>query len=457
MTKAKVGVKILLQLNITFIFGGKFMKKVIATLLASAMVFSALGGLVACGGDDGDDKNTLVVWAPQAAIAGYESLVAGWKEANPDYAGLNVIFTAVDEGEAETKLNTDAGKGADVFFFEAGQINGLQEKNLLQGLGATVTAEIKARDLEADYNPILTNGVAMAFPTTADNGYFLWYDNTVISDEQAETLDGILAAAKAADKNVMFDYANGWYLPSFWFGAGLKMDYEGDTYVTDIDSAKGQEVAKAVNKYLGPTDNKLSGNNKACIIKHASNFNTEIGDGFASGTVAAGIIGTWVADDIQKKMASATRVDGATYDDIKCAKLPTYTLGNEQVQMGSFMGDKYCGVNAQKKTGNIEASISLANYFTNENGQRVRFEKTQAAPTNRNLRESEAVTANKAIVAVYEQNKEGGYLQLQQSSNFWTSWETFGNGLYKGTAAGATLADADVLTALTTLATTIKT
>lgn len=435
------------------------MKKMLSVLLASAMAISAVGSLAACGNDN--DK-TLVVWAPQAAIAGYESLISEWKAANPDYADFNVTFTAVDEGETETKLNTDASNGADVYFFEAGQIAGLQEKNLLQNLGADITAEIKARDAESWYNPIMNGANAMAFPTTADNGYFLWYDSTVFTEDDVKSLDTMVTKAKAQNKNIMFDYANGWYIPSFWFGgAGCTMDYVEEDYVTTIDNDTGKEVAKAVNALLGPDGNKMA-NGNPCIIKQSKDFNSEIGTGFASGTVAAGVIGTWVAEDVQNKMTAGheayKRTDGATYDDIKCAKLPTFKVGNNEYQMGSFMGGKYCGVNAQKKTGNIGVAVSLANFLTGERGQTKRFETTKAGPTNNNVIATDAVKSDKALAALSAQNAAGGYLQLQQSSNFWTAWEAFGNGIYAGdTTTKATLTESALMTALTTLATTIKT
>ena len=61
------------------------MKKILATLLASAMAFTAIGGLAACGGSD-DSGPVLKVWCPQEAISGYEKIVPQFKEKYPDYA-----------------------------------------------------------------------------------------------------------------------------------------------------------------------------------------------------------------------------------------------------------------------------------------------------------------------------------------------------------------------------------
>ncbi len=404
------------------------MKKVLSVLLASATALTAMGGLTACGGD----SKTITVWAPTAAIAGYKSLVSDFKKDYPEYAEWDISFTPVDEGEAATKLNTDASSGADIFFFEAGQIQNLADKNVLRNLGESYTSEIKARDEENWYKWVLDDetGNALAFPTTSDNGWFLWYDSSFYTDpSEVATLDAMLAKAKSANKNVLFKYNDGWYIPTFWFGMGCKMDYEGTTYVTDVNSDKGKIAAQSAYNYLSPSKNLMK-NQKACIISN-SDMNSAVGTGFQDGSVVAAFQGTWIAKDIESKMETAT--GGRTYEDIKCVKCPTFTAGDEQVQMGSFMAGKYCGVNAKKSGGNIQLSMAFANYMTNERGQTVRYETSNAGPTNIKVLALDAVKNDKAIQAVRAQQAAGGYTQLAQSSQFWTSWETFGNGIYSGT------------------------
>lgn len=61
------------------------------------------------------------------------------------------------------------------------------------------------------------------YPMTADNGYFLYYDKSVLSEEDVQTLDGILAKANEAGKKVFMDVSNGWYIASFFLGAGCTL------------------------------------------------------------------------------------------------------------------------------------------------------------------------------------------------------------------------------------------
>lgn len=396
------------------------MKKLLSVTLAATMALGAVAGLAACGdGKKNSDGSVIKVWAPSAAITCYEELAAEFLKGeyqDGTYGDkYTVEFEAVAEGEVETKLSTDASTGADVFFFEQGQINNMFNKNLLQPLGASITTEIIARDTEAWYSGIMKDGVAYAYPTTGDNGWFMWYDSGFYSEEDVESLDTMMTKAAAANKNIMFDYGNGWYMPSFAMGLGCTMDYNAEgEYITDVDSANGLKAANAAYKYL----TQKCANGTAVIVKPSSDMNSEIPAGLKSGSLAAGFIGTWVASDMP--------------ESAKAVKAPTFTVAgdNTAYQMGSFMGGKYCGVNPQRN--NVDVSIALANYFTNAAGQEARFEATKAGPTNKTVAASEGVTADMGLSALIAQNDAGGYAQNNQSSGFWDAWAAFGNGIATG-------------------------
>lgn len=50
---------------------------------------------------------------------------------------------------------------------------------------------------------------------TADNGYFLYYDKNVLSDEDVQTMDGMLEALNAAGRSFSMELNSGWYLYTF--------------------------------------------------------------------------------------------------------------------------------------------------------------------------------------------------------------------------------------------------
>ena len=68
-----------------------------------------------------------------------------------------------------------------------------------------------------------------AFPETNDNGYYLVYDNSVVSAEQAATFEAVLEACKAAGKTFVMDAGNGYYSCVFAFTGGAIVDgFEAD-------------------------------------------------------------------------------------------------------------------------------------------------------------------------------------------------------------------------------------
>ena len=49
-----------------------------------------------------------------------------------------------------------------------------------------------------------------AYPYTADNGYFLYYDKNYLTETDVQTLDGILALAEENGKAISMDFSSGW-------------------------------------------------------------------------------------------------------------------------------------------------------------------------------------------------------------------------------------------------------
>lgn len=421
------------------------MKKLLATLLATTMAVSAVAGLAACG-DKGDGK-TLTVWAPAAAIDCYKERVKVWQQENEQYKDWEVKFVNKAEGEAETDLGIDPSAGADIFFFEAGQIATMESKAYLQKLTTEYSNLVKQRDSETTYGAVERDGRMLAFPCTSDNGYFLYYDKEFFTDaNDVKTLDGMLnkmqgktvtVDGKSTPVKIMFEYDNGYYEVSWFFGTGCVADWvdEDQTiYKTDVSTSEaGRAAARASIKYLGTYANNFQTGGTGAMLT-----------GFANGSVVAAFSGTWGAqgDDtgsLTDALRTASRI-GASEDYSKvigATKLPTFktTLDNgteKEYQMGSFVGGKYCGVNRYKSNvDTITASMSLANYFTNKEGQEARFDATEAGPSNLEVAQLDKVKNNMLVSALNAQNEAGGYPQLSQNG-LWDSMKAFGDGCFKG-------------------------
>lgn len=365
------------------------MKKLLSLVLALCLILSVGSALA--------ETVALKVWGSQDDQAMLQEMVEAFKAANPDKT-YDITFGVVGEPDAKTKYLEDPEAAADVFAFANDQLYDLLSADALYEVTLNKDAIIAANvagSIEA-----ASNGDHLyAYPMTADNGYFLYYDKSVISEEQVKTLDGILEASNAAGKKFFMDVSNGWYIASFFLPVGkLGLDENGKQ-TCDFNNEASVAAGEAI-KALTAHEAFLTGDDAILT-------------GGMGDTIAAGVSGTWNADAIKEKLG----------DNYAATKLPTYTANGEQVQMGSFAGFKLMGVNTMTQF--PEDAMALAEWLTNEENQLKRFEMRAMGPSNIKVSESEAVQANEALAALALQ-AQFAVSQKDVLGNYWSPAEAFG-------------------------------
>lgn len=344
----------------------------------------------------------LKVWGAQEDQALLAEMVESFKAANPDMP-VEVEFGVVGEPDAKTKYLEDPQAAADVFAFANDQIKDLVKAGALYEVTRNKDAIVAANGA-GSIEAATVNGELYAYPMTADNGYFLFYDKSVIDDEQVKTLDGILEASKAAGKKVLMQLSNGWYIASFFLGAGGKLGIDADGNQTcDFNNEQGIAAGEAIKAFAA---------HEAFMT---GDVNTMLPGGMGD-TIAAGVAGTWLTGAIQDKLG----------DNYAAAKLPTFTLKGEQAQMSSFAGYKLIGVNAL--TEYPEEAMALAEWLTNEENQLKRFEQRAMGPSNLKAAASEAVMANAALAALAAQ-AQYAVSQNDVLGNYWDPAAAFGTAM----------------------------
>ena len=286
---------------------------------------------------------------------------------------------------------------ADVFLYADDQLVDLVKADALYEVTRNADAIIAA-NTPGSINAASYEGTLYGYPMTSDNGYFLYYDKSVFTEEDLATLDGILAAANAAGKQVHMDVSNGWYLASFFLGNGCTLTIEDGKQVIDFNNEKGLAAAEAIRAFC---------NNSAFVTGDDSVLAGGIGD-----AIACGVSGTWMATAIQEKLG----------DNYGCCKLPTFTCAGEQVQMGSFLGCKIYGVNSL--TAYPVDAMELAEYLTNEAAQIERYKVLNYGPSNINALADETIAANLALQALSAQSEFA--VSQMVLGGFWTPAEAFG-------------------------------
>lgn len=323
---------------------------------------------------------------------------------------FNITIGVQSEATCKDDVLKDVEAAGDLFVFPDDQLPGLVEAGALQPVQATYTYDPKTENASQIVDAASVDGQLYAYPLTASNGYFLFYNKNLLSEDDVKSWDALLAAAEAQGKKVGMEVSGAWFMYGFFAGAGLEL-YLGDD---------GKNVCN-----WNATDTKYTGAdvataiNEICKSPAMVNCGNDDAQAFAlNGELIADVSGTWATSAYKE----------AYGDGYAAVKLPTFTVNGDQVQMGSFAGYKFLGVNAYSKQPGW--AMLLAEFLTSEESQAKIAAATGEGPSNTKAASDAAVIAEPALVALAEQSK---YATLQRvNDNFWGPGATLGQSLVEG-------------------------
>ena len=369
------------------------MKKIIAMLLVLAMALS----LVACGGGEkapetqapqagteapateaAPEAITLKVWAPQEDQVDENSWLIqvqkAFEEAHPEYV-ITWDNGVCPEGDAATMVTADPAAAADVYMYANDQLGTLIQAGALAKLGGSYLEQVQA-DVSATYvNTVTaTDGGVYGFPV-APNTWFMYYDKSVLTEEDVKTLEGVMAKGKVA-----FEIKNSWYLPSFFFAAGGSLFGE-----TGSDAAAGIQFGGEAG---------YAATNAILDLMENPNFVVD-GDGFGNNGVKN------PDDDVIAYFSGSWDYAGlyeALGENLGAVAAPTVTINGEAAQLKAYAGSKAIGVNPNAK--NMKAAMQFAAFLASADSQLLRFQLRNITPAVTALGENAEVAAS--IVAAAE-------------------------------------------------------
>lgn len=428
-------------------------KKVLATLLATAMV---AGCLVGCGGKDngsagtpatdnagssttdnagastdGGSSNeitdygsgTITIWVAENTVEFTKAKAEEFFAANPDMAGYSVTVEPVGEGDAAGNMLTDVEGGADIFGFAQDQITRLVSAGALCPVLNDNAAFVSSQNDAGAASAALVGDIAYAYPMTSDNGYFLYYDKSVVTDPSS--LEQIIADCEAAGKNFYMEINSGWYQPAFFFATGCTLTYDTDSdgnftkCNVDYASDKGVVALKEIIEL-----------NSSSAFQNGSSANT-------ASNYGAIVDGTWDSGMIQDVLG----------DNYACAKLPSFTGSDGNTyQLSGFGGFKLLGIKPQTDSGKLAVCHALAQYLTGTDVQLARYNEVGWGPSNVTAQQDAAVQADEALSALAEQLAhtipQGNY-----PGDYWDLATALGDDVISGTLS-ASSSDDDLMNAL---------
>ena len=385
----------------------KFTVKIKRIACALTALVTAVGVFSGCGSSDAPETVMISVWCAGEDIPMISRMVDEFKEKYNDEADFSITISAEGEDTCRDTILANPDAAADVFSFAADQFNSLYDAGVLLQITEDVDKIIEENGSSSSLavTSATRDGKLYAYPATASNGYFLYYNSEYLTEDDVKSFDKILEVAAENGKKVTMDYSSGWYIYSFFKGAGLEVTLNdtGRTNICDWNSKSGKytgaDVAQAMLD-IACSDGFLMGGDD--IFKA----------GAKDGTVIAGISGTWLSTDIKEAFGNG----------YAAAKLPEYTIKGDSVQMHSFAGYKFIGVNAD--TENPKWSQLLAQWLTNEENQLTRFIERGEGPSNIKAAATDEVKSSVAIAALGEQSAYG-HLQ-NVADTFWKPSNVFG-------------------------------
>ena len=395
--------------------------------LFHSVLFLLSSSLCGCGKNDRSvtseaeqaaDSGTvaLTVWGAEEDEELIGRMIDGFQEKYRGEADFVITFEPQSESHCTDALMGDLENGADVFAFADDQLNTLVASGALEPVENADA--LRDSNLPEAVSAASVNGTLYAYPLTADNGYFLYYNKKYFSQEDIRSWDRMLDIAGEAGRKVFMDWSSGWYVYALFGNTGLTVGLNDDgltNYCTwnDTEGAvKGTDVAKAMT----------------AMARHPGFLSTDDAgfvEGVKNGTIVAGISGVW----------NAVAVEEAWGDGYGAAKLPSYTCAGQQVQMASFSGYKLIGVNSY--SAHREWADKLAEWITNEENQELRFELRGQGPSNKNAAASEEVQASPAIAALLEQSEFSFPQRI--GGNFWDPVTAFTAEILAGNPSGKSL------------------
>lgn len=357
----------------------------------------------------------LEIWTDETNKNVITERLEEFKKIHEDEAVFN--FTIIEES-SKSCLNIMEASPAytpDVFVYTSGQFKQLYTQGYISEITYekdSVIADHGGPD-SAIIKAVTINDKLYAYPELNSNGYFMYYNKKYFKTEDLSSLERMIEVAASHGKKITMDLHNGWYLYSFFKGAGLDVSINEDGNANHCNwnatntKYKGVDIARTISKIAQmPGFKSYPDSNFIELIKNPN-----------SGIIA-GINGAWNANNVRLVWG----------DDYDASKLPTFKLNGDNIQMHSFAGYKLVSVNS--KTKHPQWAQKVAHWITNEESQVAIFKNTGECPSNLKAASHDEIKASPALTALASQSKFA-HVQFTASS-LWTPTKMLGIMLTEG-------------------------
>ena len=358
--------------------------------------------------DSDEDGGTydIKIWCDKSILTLMQTQVAAFESLNGGKYKLNVTIEPESEGDAATDMLQDVQEGADIFCFAQDQLSRLKIAGALMEITGTMADNVRSDNSTGAINAASYANSLYAFPMTSDNGYFMYYDKSVLSKTDILDMDTIIAKCKAVNKRINYKvFSDGFYAASYFMATGCYSSW-------DIDANTGNftDYTDTYKEYGLPALKALKALKASDLISPNDQTN-KLGD-----TAAVAISGIW-------NYSAAKQALG---ENLGCAPLPSFTVDGQTYHISSFSGYKLIGVKPQTDSKKASVCRKIARYLTNQQCQTERFNTAGWGPSNIAASQEEAVLNQPGLQALAAQAEYANEQSICPSS-WWSNVATLAN------------------------------
>lgn len=384
------------------------MRKKLLTFMLSAMLLVPLVlGVAACGSKTEDSSHSIKVWVGEGTKSLTASQINAFNALQEESgSGIKFSYTIeeVSESVAAGNIINKPEDAPDIFCFSQDQLARLVQAKMLQKLNTASVTKIKAdNSSEAVEAVTVGQSTLWAYPLTADNGFFMFYNKDYIAEDHIGSLEDIIQDCANHQRYFSMNLketGGAWYAAPFFYGTGCESTWTTDQsgkftdYTDTFNSANGIIALQGIQKVLNYS-RYLSSN--------------VIDDLWAAAPLESAVVvsGIWDYKSAEEHL----------HEKLGIAPLPKFTdeNGSEHL-LKSYLGYKMMGITPQSDPNRAYALQQLAMYLTGEQCQLERFNAVGWRPSNLNAQNNPTVTSPAiSVLSSMEYIPQGQY-----PTNWWT-------------------------------------
>lgn len=341
--------------------------------------------------DDDGGSYSIKVWCDKSILTLTQTQISAFEAINNGKYKLTVNVEPESEGDAASDMLQDVQSGADIYCFAQDQLSRLKIAGALMDITSTMADSVKSDNVKGAINAATYAGQLCAFPMTSDNGYYMYYDKSVLNEEDILDMDRIISKLTAlrnqGKSNFHINYqvfSNGFYAASYFMATGCYSNWS-------IDPATGNFTGyQDTYKQFGMPAMQALRKLKASDLVSPNDQTNKLGD-----TASVAISGIW-------NYAAAKQALG---ENLGCAPMPSFNVGGTDYHISSFSGYKLIGVKPQTDAKKASVCRKIARYLTNEQCQTERFNTAGWGPSNIAASNTEQVLAQPGLQALAKQSE----------------------------------------------------